>query len=113
MLDAMRIYFEIPAAHHSLLYDVRLGEYALLVKEGPADKVAAIKGPKAHVSVRHLKDCQLPRDLHPGRHEAREDKERARGGLRAHAGRTGFFGCEVMHGPEAFKAGCDVIVANR
>lgn len=27
-----------------------------MVKEGPADKVAAIKGPEAHVSVHHLKD---------------------------------------------------------
>ena len=32
---------------------------------------------------------QLPRELHPGRHEAREGKGRARGGLRAHAGRAG------------------------
>lgn len=30
---------------------------------------------------------QLPRELHPGRHEAREGQGRARGGLRAHAGR--------------------------
>ena len=32
---------------------------------------------------------QLPRELHPGRHEAREGQGRARGGLRAHAGRAG------------------------
>ena len=30
---------------------------------------------------------QLPRELHPGRHEAREGQGRARGGLRAQAGR--------------------------
>lgn len=30
---------------------------------------------------------QLPRKFHPGRHEARECQGRARGGLRAHAGR--------------------------
>ena len=29
---------------------------------------------------------QLPRELHPGRHEAHEGQGRARGGLRAHAG---------------------------
>ena len=32
---------------------------------------------------------QLPRELHPGRHEAREGQGRTRGGLRAHAGRAG------------------------
>ena len=32
---------------------------------------------------------QLPRELHPGRHEAREGQGRARGGLRAHTGRAG------------------------
>ena len=32
---------------------------------------------------------QLPSELHPGRHEAREGQGRARGGLRAHAGRAG------------------------
>ena len=32
---------------------------------------------------------QLPRELHPGRHEAREGQGRARAGLRAHAGRAG------------------------
>ena len=32
---------------------------------------------------------QLPRELHPGRHEAREGQGRARGGLRAHAGHAG------------------------
>lgn len=56
---------------------------------------------------------QLPRELHPGRHEAREGQGRARGCLRAHAGRAEFFGSEVTHDLEAFKAGCDVIVANR
>ena len=56
MLDAKRIYLEIPAAHHSRPYEVRLGEYALLVKEGPAVKIAVIKGPEVHVSVHHLKD---------------------------------------------------------
>ena len=37
VLDEKRIDLEIPAAYHSFPYDVRLGEYALLVKEGPAD----------------------------------------------------------------------------
>ena len=32
---------------------------------------------------------QLPSELHPGRHEAREGQGRARGGIRAHAGRAG------------------------
>ena len=53
MLDAKRIYLEISAAHHSFPYDVRLAEYALLVKEEPADKIVTIKGPEVHVSVRH------------------------------------------------------------
>lgn len=56
---------------------------------------------------------QLPRELHPGRHEAREGEGRARGGLRAYAGRAGVFGSEVTHDLEAFKAGYDVIMANR
>ena len=56
---------------------------------------------------------QLPRELHPGRHEAREGQGRARGGLRATLGAPEFFGSEVTHDLEAFKAGCDVIVANR
>ena len=43
----------------------------------------------------------------------RERQGRTRGGLRAHAGRSEFFGSEVTHDLEAFKAGCDVIVANR
>ena len=55
---------------------------------------------------------QLLRELHPGRHGAHEGQGRARGGLRAHAGRAGVFGSEVTHNLEAFKAGCDVIVAN-
>lgn len=37
MLDATRIYLVASAALCSFPYDVRLGEYALLVKEGPAD----------------------------------------------------------------------------
>lgn len=56
VLDAKRIDIEISAAHHSSPYDVRLGEYALLVKEEPADKIAAIRGPEVHVSVQRLKD---------------------------------------------------------
>lgn len=56
VIDAKRIDLLISAVHHSLLYDVRLGEYALLVKEGPADKDAAIKGPEVRVGVYHLKD---------------------------------------------------------
>ena len=56
---------------------------------------------------------QLPRELHPGRHEAREGKGRPRGGPRAHAGRAKYFGSWVTHDLEAFKAGCDTVVANR
>lgn len=56
VFDVKRIDFEISAARRSFTYDVRLGEYALLAKASPADKVAAIKGPEAHVSVHHLKD---------------------------------------------------------
>ena len=56
---------------------------------------------------------QLLRELHQGRHEALEGQGRARGGLRAYAGRAGVLRLEVTHDPEAFKAGCDVIVANR
>lgn len=56
VLDAKRIDLEISAARHSFPYVVRLGEYALLVKAGLADKIAVIKGPEVHVSVNHLKD---------------------------------------------------------
>lgn len=56
---------------------------------------------------------QLPRELQPGRHEAREGHGRARGGLRAPLGAPEFFGSEVAHDLEAFKAGFDLIVANR
>lgn len=56
MLDVKRIYLVASAALYSFPCDARLGEYALLVKEGPADKVAAIKGSDVHVSVNHLKD---------------------------------------------------------
>ena len=37
MLEEKRIGLEIPAARRSFPYDVRLGEFALLVKEGLAD----------------------------------------------------------------------------
>ena len=56
---------------------------------------------------------QLPRELHPWRHEAREGKGRPRGGPRAHAGRAKYSGSWVTHDLEAFKAGCDTVVANR
>ena len=56
VLDVKRIDLELSAAPRSFPYDVRLGEYTLLIKEGSSDKVAAIKGPKVHVSVHHLKD---------------------------------------------------------
>ena len=56
---------------------------------------------------------QLPRELDPGRHEAREGKGRARGGLRAHVGRAGVHWLRGDPRPGAFKAECDVIVANR
>lgn len=53
VLDVKRIDLELSAVPRSFPYDVRLGEYALLVKEGSSDKVAAIKGPKVHASVHH------------------------------------------------------------
>lgn len=56
VLDAKRIDLEISAVPRSFPYDVRLGGYALLVKEGPADKIAVIKSPEVHVSVHHLSD---------------------------------------------------------
>ena len=56
MLNVKRIYLEISAAHRSFSYEVRLGEYVLLVKECPADKDAAIKGPEVRVSVHLLKN---------------------------------------------------------
>lgn len=37
VLDVKRIDLETSAAPRFFPYDVRLGEYALLVKEGPAD----------------------------------------------------------------------------
>lgn len=43
----------------------------------------------------------------------REGQGRARGGLRAHAGRTGVLRLRGDHGLESFKAGCNAIVANR
>ena len=56
---------------------------------------------------------QLQRELHPGRHEAHEGQRRVRGGLQPTLDAPEFFGSEVAHDLEAFKAGCDVIVANR
>ena len=53
VLDERRIDLETPAAQRSFPYDARLGGYALLVKEGLANKVAVIKDPEAHVSVHH------------------------------------------------------------
>lgn len=55
---------------------------------------------------------QLPRELHPGRHEACEGQGRARGGYDTLEAEE-FFGSEVAHDLEPFRAGCDVIVANR
>ena len=43
----------------------------------------------------------------------REGQGRARGGLRAHAGRAGVLRLQGDHGLEPFKAGCNAIVANR
>ena len=59
VFDVKRIDLEISAVPRSFPYDVRLGGYALLVKEGLADKVAAIKGLEAHVSVHHLKELPI------------------------------------------------------
>lgn len=56
VLGVKRMDLEISAAPRFFPYDARLGGYTLLVTEGPGDKVVAIKGPKAHVSVHHLKD---------------------------------------------------------
>ncbi len=53
VLDVKRMDLEASAAPSSSSYDARLDEYALLVKEGPADWTAAIKGPEVHVSVHH------------------------------------------------------------
>ena len=46
MLDVKRIYLEIYAAHRSFPYDVRLGEYALLVKEGLPIRLLQSKAPR-------------------------------------------------------------------
>lgn len=51
--------------------------------------------------------------LYPWRHEAREGQRRVRGDLRAALDAPEFFGSKVTHDLEAFKAGCDMIVANR
>lgn len=56
---------------------------------------------------------QLPRELHPRNHEAREGQGRPRRGVRAHSGRARLLRFEVTHDVEAFKARCGVIVANR
>ena len=115
VLDERRIDLEIPAAHRSFPYDAKLGEYALLVKEGLANKVAVIKGPEVHVGVRHYK-------FNSGNFRASSIQ-----GVMKRAMAKGapvvvyeptldapkFFGSEVTHDLEAFKAGCDVIVANR
>ena len=63
--------------------------------------------------LRLIKPHYSSRELHPGRHEAREGQGRARGGLRAHAGRAGVLRLRGDHGLESFKAGCNAIVANR
>ena len=56
---------------------------------------------------------QLPREFHPGRHEAREGKGRTRGGLRAHPQLVGALRLRGHPRPGAFKAGCDAIAADR
>lgn len=56
---------------------------------------------------------QLPRKLHQRCHEVREGQGRARGGLRAHAGHAGVLRLQVTHDQDVFKAGRDIIVANR
>ena len=51
---------------------------------------------------------QLPRELHPGHHEAREGQGDTGAGVRADAGDAEFFGSEVSHDPEGFKERADV-----
>lgn len=115
VLDERRIDLETPVAHRSFPYDARLGEYALLVKEGLANKVAVIKGPEVHVGVRHYK-------FNSGNFRASSIQ-----GVRKRAMAKGvpvvvyvptlnapdFFGSEVTNDLEAFEAGCDEIAANR
>ena len=55
---------------------------------------------------------QLPRELHPVTHEAREGKGRARGGLRRTLGALKLFGPRVRYDLDSFKASCDVILVN-
>lgn len=56
---------------------------------------------------------QLPRELHPGRHEAREGQRLPVVVYEPMMGTPEFFGAEVTHDLGGFKAGCGVIVANR
>lgn len=56
---------------------------------------------------------QLPRELHPGRYEAHEGQGLPVVAYEPTHGTPEFFGSEVIHDQDAFKAGCDVIVANR
>lgn len=55
----------------------------------------------------------LPRELHPGDHEVREGQEHSRHDApRPTLDAPDFFGSEVTHDLEVFKACCGVIVAN-
>lgn len=56
---------------------------------------------------------QLPCELHPGRREARNGQGLPVVVYEPTLGTPEFFGSEVTHDQDAFKAGCDVIVANR
>ena len=54
-----------------------------------------------------------PSEFHPGYHEAREGQELSVVVNEPTLDAPEFFGSEVAHDLEAFKVGCDVIVANR
>lgn len=56
---------------------------------------------------------QLPRKLHPRCHDAREGQGLPVVVYEPTLGTPGFFGSEVTHDQDVFKAGRDVIVANR
>lgn len=89
--------------------------YALSTKASPADKVAAIKDPEALVSVHHLKSNSD--NFRASSIQGVMKRVKARGVpvvvYEPTLDAPEFFGSEVTHDLEAFKAGCDVIVANR
>lgn len=89
--------------------------YALSAKASPADKVAAIKDPEALVSVHHLKSNSD--NFRASSIQGVMKRVKAKGVpvvvYEPTLDAPEFFGSEVTHDLEAFKAKCDVIVANR